>query len=452
MSLRFRLNILITATFVAMLLLGTAVVIYDARRAVSAEVESTAGLAIQLLEIAVAGAEPLQQEELRNHLLQRIGAFDSVRHLHMILREGDRELPLSTPSGASEDPAPAWFARLVQPEPMEMSRPLSATLTPYTEVIVRADPGDEMAEAWRSSRDILGLLLLFSIIANGLLWFTIGRWLKPVENIVAALEGIEHGDFTARLPKFALPELAIIAAKVNHLGAALENSQEENRYLAQQSLAIQEAERQLLARELHDELGQSISAINAVAASMHEPGARAGPADPAAGTIAEISSHIYTVLRRMLRRLRPVVLDEFGLIAALGELVDGWNERHPEAFCRLETRGRLDDIGGDALNIHLYRIVQECLTNVSKHAGASQVTIELERKHSAEGDSVRLSVRDNGSGFAPGSRRGLGLLGMQERVDALKGSIAVAGSAGTGTNIHVCIPLQEVTSERGCAA
>src|SRR5690606_19082504 len=366
------------------------------------------------------------------------GAFDSARHLHMILREGDRELPLSTPSGVSDAPAPAWFVRLVQPEPMERSHSLSATLTPYTEIIVRADPADEMAEAWRSSRDVLGLLLLFSIIANGLLWFTIGRWLRPVENIVQALEGIEHGDFKARLPKFALPELSIIAAKVNRLGAALESSQEENRYLAQQSLAIQEAERQLLARELHDELGQSISAINAVAASMSDPDrVTAGPADPAAGTIAEISSHIYTVLRRMLRRLRPVVLDEFGLIAALGELVDGWNERHPEACCRLETRGRLDDIGGDALNIHLYRIVQECLTNVSKHAGASEVTIELERKHSAEGESVRLSVCDNGSGFAPGSRRGLGLLGMQERVDALKGSIAVAASAGTGTNIHV---------------
>lgn len=451
MSLRFRLNILITATFVAMLLLGSAVVIYDARRAVSAEVESTAGLAIQLLEIAVAGAEPLQQEELRNHLLQRIGAFDSARHLHMILREGDRELPLSTPPGLDDAPAPAWFARLVQPEPMEMSRPLSATLTPYTEIIVRADPADEMAEAWRSSRDVLGLLLLFSIIANGLLWFTIGRWLRPVENIVAALEGIEHGDFKARLPKFALPELAIIAAKVNRLGAALENSQEENRYLAQQSLAIQEAERQLLARELHDELGQSISAINAVAASMSEPGNRAGPVDPAAGTIAEISSHIYTVLRRMLRRLRPVVLDEFGLVAALEELVDGWNERHPEAFCRLETRGRLDDIGGDALNIHLYRIVQECLTNVSKHAGASEVIIELERNSEAEGDFVQLSVRDDGCGFAPGSRRGLGLLGMQERVDALKGSIEVTGSTGAGTHVNVCIPLQ-AAAERGRAA
>ena len=454
MSLRFRLNILITATFVAMLLLGTAVVIYDARRAVSVEIESTAGLAIQLLEIAVAGAEPLQHEELRNHLLQRIGAFDSARHLHMILREGDRELSLGSPPAASDAHAPAWFVRLVQPEPMEMSRSLSATLTPYTEIVVRADPADEMAEAWRSARDVLGLLLLFSIIANGLLWFTIGRWLKPVENIVAALEGIEHGDFKARLPKFALPELSSIAAKVNRLSAALERSQEDNRHLAQQSLAIQEAERRLLARELHDELGQSISAINAVAASMTDPDneASVATADPAAGTIAEISSHIYTVLRRMLRRLRPVVLDEFGLVAALGELVDGWNERHPEAFCRLETRGRLDDVGGDAVNIHLYRIVQECLTNVSKHAGASEVTVELERSPGAEGESVRLSVRDNGSGFVPGSRRGLGLLGMQERVDALKGSIQFTAAPGAGTIVDVAIPVQEAAAERGRAA
>src|SRR5690606_6197409 len=284
---------------------------------------------------------------------------------------------------------------------------------------------------------------LFSVIANGLLWFTIGRWLKPVENIVAALEGIERGDFEARLPKFALPELSSIAAKVNHLGAALERSQEENRYLANQSLAIQEAERRLLARELHDELGQSISAINAVAASMTAAGeSPVRTADPAAGTIAEISSHIYTVLRRMLHRLRPVVLDEFGLVAALNELVDGWNERHPEAFCRLETRGRLDEPGGDTVNIHLYRIVQECLTNVTRHAGASEVVVELERKTGPERDFLALTVRDNGRGFAEGSRRGLGLLGMQERVDALKGSMQVTGSPGAGTTVSVSIPLE----------
>ena len=310
-----------------------------------------------------------------------------------------------------------------------------------------------MAEAWRSARDVLGLLLLFSVIANGLLWFTIGRWLKPVENIVAALEGIERGDFEARLPKFALPELSSIAAKVNHLGAALERSREENRYLANQSLAIQEAERRLLARELHDELGQSISAINAVAASMTAAGeAPARTTDPAAGTIAEISSHIYTVLRRMLHRLRPVVLDEFGLVAALNDLVDGWNERHPEAFCRLETSGRLDDSGGDAVNIHVYRIVQECLTNVTRHAGASEVAVELERRTGPERDFLTLTVRDNGSGFAEGSRRGLGLLGMQERVEALKGSMQVTGSPGAGTTVSVSIPLEGAGAGQGWAA
>jgi two-component system, NarL family, sensor histidine kinase UhpB len=271
---------------------------------------------------------------------------------------------------------------------------------------------------------------------------------------VAALGDIEQGNLKPRLPKFVLPELTSIAAKVNHLGEALERSQEENRYLAQQSLAIQEAERRLLARELHDELGQSISAINAVAASMtgESKGSSTGAADPAAGAIADISSHIYTVLRRMLRRLRPVVLDEFGLVAALGELVDGWNERHPQAFCRLETRGRLDDIGGDTLNIHLYRIAQECLTNVSKHAAASEVTVELERLPGPAGNFIRLSVRDDGAGFEAGSRRGLGLLGMEERVAALKGRLAVDTAPGKGTDVVIEVPLQEAAAERGRAA
>jgi signal transduction histidine kinase len=97
-----------------------------------------------------------------------------------------------------------------------------------------------------------------------------------------------------------------------------------------------------------------------------------------AATIAQISNHLYAVVRGMMRRLRPVLLDEFGLVRALEDLVDGWNERHADAFCKLATRGALDDLG-DAVNISVYRIVQECLTNASKHARATEVNVEVER-------------------------------------------------------------------------
>jgi two-component system sensor histidine kinase UhpB len=232
---------------------------------------------------------------------------------------------------------------------------------------------------------------------------------------------------------FDLPELAVLASKFNRMAEVLDRSREQNRQLARQTLAIQEDERRALAHELHDELGQSISAINAVAASI----AQSGSAGAAAATIAEISSRMYAVVRGMLRRLRPVLLDEFGLVRALQDLVDGWNDRHADAFCRLTVRGSFDDFG-DALKVSVYRIIQECLTNASKHAAASEVTVDLER---TAGAAARLRVADDGVGFEPATApAGLGLLGMRERVDALRGTFALTAAPGRGVRIAIELP------------
>jgi two-component system sensor histidine kinase UhpB len=216
------------------------------------------------------------------------------------------------------------------------------------------------------------------------------------------------------------------------MAEVLERSREENRHLAQQSIAIQEAERRALAHELHDELGQSIAAINAVAASIEGGAARSG-----ATTIAEIGARMHAVVRGMLRRLRPVLLDEFGLTRALQDLVDGWNERHEDAFCRLSVRGRCDDLGDDS-SVSLYRIVQECLTNASKHSAATEVAVELERQSNG---GMRLEVADNGRGFdAAVTRPGLGLLGMRERSEALGGTFKIEASLHGGVRLTVELP------------
>jgi two-component system sensor histidine kinase UhpB len=282
-----------------------------------------------------------------------------------------------------------------------------------------------------------------SIIANGLFYVVIGRWLRPVERIVAAMAGIEQGDYRARLPVFELPELATLASKFNRMAEVLERSRAQNRYLAQQTMAIQEDERRAMAHELHDELGQSISAIKAVAESMGQVD-RSGPVKSGAATIAEISSHMYVVVRGMLRRLRPVLLDEFGLVRALENLVDGWNDRHPEAFCRFNARGELGDLD-DAANIALYRAVQECLTNASKHAAATEVAVELTR---ADDGGVRLTIADNGVGFDPATAPpGLGLLGMRERVEALGGAFVLTAAPGRGVAITIELPVAKEPSQ-----
>jgi two-component system sensor histidine kinase UhpB len=429
MSLRVRLNFLISVMFVTILVLGTMLVIFNARRAVLQETASTAALALQLIEVAYANATPSVEptiatpgEEL---LRERLRGLAGVRHLEVMLIEGGRAVALARPEAEASN-APRWFVRVVQPAAMELKRALDAR----TEVVVRADPADEIAESWDDAWPLLLLVLGVALIANGLFYVVIGRWLKPVESIVAAMDGIEQGNYRSRLAPFDLPELGKVATQFNKMAEVLERSREQNRYLAEQTIAIQEDERRVLARELHDELGQSITAVKAVAASLEQ--------GQGAATITQIANQMYGVVRGMLRRLRPVLLDEFGLVRALENLIDGWNERHPDAFCRLAVDGRLDDLG-DSIDISIYRVTQECLTNVAKHAAASEVKIELARV--AE-DRVRLLVRDNGVGFSPGTTpRGLGLLGMRERIEALQGSLSIAASPGHGVALDIELPI-----------
>ena len=231
---------------------------------------------------------------------------------------------------------------------------------------------------------------------------------------------------------------------------------EENRFLTRQSLAVQESERRYLARELHDELGQCITAIQADASIISE---RAAASDPgmvaSAAAIQDIASRIYEVVHSMMLRLRPPILDDLGLVDTLKEEVDAWCARQPYTKCDLSIHGDLGDLGEDN-SITLYRVVQECLTNVAKHARARQVAIRLEVNR---GDSpvpsngipdahIRLVIRDDGVGMGPDMRgHGLGLIGMRERVESLSGRFHVVSEPGEGTTIQVDLPLTSDESD-----
>jgi two-component system sensor histidine kinase TtrS len=225
---------------------------------------------------------------------------------------------------------------------------------------------------------------------------------------------------------------------------------DENRVLIQKSLAVQEDERRHLARELHDELGQCITAIQADAMIIS---ARAPACDSrvatSASAIQQIASHIYEVVHSMMQRLRPGMLDDLGLVDTLSEEVDAWQARQPGTAYELSIDGELYDFG-EEINITIYRIVQECLTNIAKHAGARQVTIRLAivavpydtANAAREGPWVRLVIADDGSGMDMALRStGLGLIGMRERVEGLHGHFAMISQTGEGTTVSVELPL-----------
>lgn len=217
----------------------------------------------------------------------------------------------------------------------------------------------------------------------------------------------------------------------------------QNRKLTRNLFEVQEEERRHLARELHDELGQWFTAIQAEAQAIcniakHEP-----KTHDSALAISKSASAVHEVIRGMLRHLRPSLLDELGLADSLRELQRQWCQRHPEIVCELNLDVSVDGLG-EELNIIIYRVVQEALNNVAKHAQAHRVAVRLQLESGKEGgaDFLLLRVVDDGSGFhAKQVRSGVGLLGMRERVIAAGGDFFIDSTPGLGTNILAKLPL-----------
>ena len=218
---------------------------------------------------------------------------------------------------------------------------------------------------------------------------------------------------------------------------------DHNRELARQLIQVQENERRALARELHDELGQCCSAIRVEAAYIqrtHDPQQISAAAARAAASAEQMHGHV----RSLLRQLRPAELDELGLVAALQALCESWEERSTVAcaFFHDDSLSIIDSAPGSALDettaTALYRVAQEGLSNVMRHAQATRARVALQRGTAGE---LQLQVDDDGCGFDPQQRsRGLGLLGASERAAALGGVLRVESAQGAGTRVFMSLP------------
>lgn len=219
----------------------------------------------------------------------------------------------------------------------------------------------------------------------------------------------------------------------------------ENRRLTRRMFNVQEAERRYLARELHDELGQWLTAIQAEAEAICRGGVIDQQPKIHAGihAILESAGEVHKVIRRILRELRPVLLDELGLADSLKEFVAQFQRRYPDIAWELSLNGDLGYLN-EVQNITLYRIVQEALTNAAKYSGASRVSVFLQRdKGQGNGhDSLRLVVEDNGKGIAQATLHdGFGMLGMRERAIAAEGELSIRSDPGAGVRIEVSLPV-----------
>ena len=400
MSLRLRLNLLVAMLNLGFLAALTWLLIVDYRNSIQEEIEAAHRVTVQMLGNAaqtsrVFGPAP----EVMVSFLQSLGR---VRANDIRLYSSDGVLRYSSPPSTYKAGrrAPEWFEAW-------MGSKVKATVIsmPGARIEIAPDASRAVLDAWDSMTAIFLLGLAFVAVLHTALLLFLRRLLRPTE-------------VDARRLVTTTQELA------------------ENREVMRLIEAGIEEERKRLSRELHDELGQSVTAIRLIATSIARNSEDSGVTQ-GAGKVNEIAAGLYDSVHRIVRELRPAVLEQPDLAAALQDLGREWRLRHRDVELVLDLEGDLGDLG-EALTLAVFRSVQEALTNVLKHAGASRVRLAVTR-----GDGrLEARIEDDGQGAsAELTGSGHGLVGMRERVVALGGSLEAGLCPDGGFRVRIVLPL-----------
>ena len=433
-SLRARLLLLFAALLAAALAIGIGTIVLSAGPRVRAEADSATRLSREFVETAIAGLA--QSPDPAAAVDRLLDDFRNLRHVRISI-EGEG----TAAKGAPAQEEPDWFEKLIGARPSVTRVTLDLPNRPRAAIAIVTNPDDEVAEIWD---DLVRFAVgggALALAAFALIGFLVTRSLRPVDRISAGLAGLERGDYDLRVEADGPADFVGMAARLNALAGRLGELSHENRALGQRIVHAQDEERREIARDLHDEIGPSLFAIRAGLAALARK-AEAGPLDTAAVTQATraIGAQV-EVLQRLNRgilgRLRPAALGELGLTEALHALVRAWRDSAPEIDAHLDIAPEAQAVD-ETIALTVYRIVQEALTNIIRHAGATRADIAI----SVVGGRLGVRIADDGAGFDADAAWGFGLKGMNERVAALGGRLALLRSADGGAVVSADLPLR----------
>ncbi|WP_445366761.1 histidine kinase [Methylomonas sp. BW4-1] len=334
------------------------------------------------------------------------------------------------------------YRRIFGPN-FDWQRPITYNGQAYGVLTVSVSAELSITRAWDDVRDLLALSAVTITAVCLLVYLAISRALLPAQTIVAGLNRLSTGDLAFRLPAFDLVEWRHTATAINQLADNQQQLLAERQKLAVMLMNLQEEERRCLVRELHDELGQCLTAIHAVTTVIAQTAQQNCPElVTEAEQISRFTQAMQQSVRNLLTRLRPAELEELGLDASLCTLVASWNRLGKTHFslriigdCRTLT---------ESLAISLFRITQEAVSNIAKHASASRADITL----TINGTETSITIQDNGNAitlpFVPGD--GIGLLGMRERILALNGKFNLSIAKPHGLIIEARLPTAQPES------
>ena len=567
MTLRLRLNILISMIMMLFIIVLSIVLILASKQSIEEGVEGANKVTLQLLDSVIMSSVQNPEWGDTHMVMQRfLEDLGHVRSNRISLYDLQGNLLYKSPPSTYRlnTSPPAWFVRFLAPPPDVSSR-----LIRFGRLILETNPVGTIKEAWVEMSRLFYIAIIFLVALNIFVYFLLGKWLQPINPMLRAIEKMGSGMLDIRLPQFQLPEFNSISNNFNKMGSSLEENIKENQRLAsiaeqtadaiimhdknlkisfwnhsaetifgykrsevigksaglivpeklkkefldnlsnikkrqsinnyetkrltkkgdlidvsisasplidkktkkvvgdivsmrdisEKILAKQsqkelrqnreltaiiqghiEDERRSLARELHDELGQYVSAVKIFAQNIiNRSKGKDKDIEESALSVTSAANQIYDGMHSIIRQLRPGSLDNLGLSETIKDMASNWRSQHPSIQIDLFVGKNLDHLG-EAININIYRIIQEAMNNCLKHARAHNISINLDHKDKY----LTLIFNDDGVGFDTSiltKSKQFGLIGMQERVKSLSGMFSIKSIPTKGTLINISIPL-----------
>ena len=425
MSLRLRVVAAIAVLLLSASIVGMALAGWQANQVLREEL--AAALAGGRQTVAGAFASLARSDDPSRDLSRLVGAFDGNRHLRATLLDGrgrlvrqSRPLPTAT--------APDWFAAQFRPTVNEIALRVPAPAGGW--FVLSPLAANDVAAIWAEFIDLAAVLSLSLVVGSGLVWLTVGQALRPLSDFSAAFLRIGSGDYSAKVREAGPSELVRLGRGVNDMAARLAAMQATTHRLEDQLRTLQDEERADLARDLHDEIGPHLFAVN-VDAAMARRLIGEGRTEEALKQVESIQAavgHTQRLVRDILGRLRPTELIELGLKAAIDELVAFWSARQPGIAFSVQVP---DDEAlplADDIRETVYRVIQEALNNAVRHGRPGRIEVVVSR---ADGGDIVARVSDDGAPSGKPEGVGFGLRGMRERVAAAGGRLTIERGAGS---------------------
>jgi two-component system, NarL family, sensor histidine kinase UhpB len=425
MSLKSKLLIYINSLLLIATLIGLLTILMVTQKNVREEVLSTMTLAEFAIEQGVKKNPDFYLFQREDNDLG-ISELSEIRHLK-IQFFNNQDILLEETSNTFNDiqPPPYWFIFLIEKLSQEIyfskiNIDQRGEMKGY--IVIKPEPIYEYAEIWQQIKVGLWIICSFLILINIVVLILFSHMIKPINKIIEGFEKLEAGNFKSKINKSNIRELDIIGKKFNSMINNLRQSNDKIHKLSQNLINVQEQEKSELARDLHDELGQSLTALQAEAASISKS-TKKSSRDDAIFNVIQLSKNMMLSTREIIKKLNLGLIEDLGFESALIELFENWKRR----FKGVKFEYKIEDKALRKIRkqetAHLYRIFQEALTNISKHSEPKNIKITV--KCLDRGNKTRILISNDGIKSNLVNNEGLGLIGIAERVDQINGSLEV---------------------------